>query len=200
MSPTPTPHDVHYFATPDDLRDWFDAHHATEGELWLGYYRKATGRPTVDWSQAVDEALCVGWIDGVRYRIDDERHAQRFTPRRQGSVWSAVNVRKVRELTAAGRMRPAGTAAFEARRPDRTAIYSHEQPLASFSDEETERFRSDAAAWADWQRRAPSYRRQVTHWVTRAKRAETRVRRLDELIRASAAGEAPGPMRFGRNA
>jgi len=200
VSPTPTPHDVQYFATPDELRAWFDEHHETAAELWLGYYRKATGRPSLDWSQAVDEALCVGWIDGVRYRIDDERHAQRFTPRRRASIWSAVNVRKVAELTAAGRMRPAGLAAFAARTPERTAIYSHERAVASFTAADTARFQADAAAWADWQARAPSYRRQVTHWVTSAKRAETRDRRLDELIRACAAGETPRPFRFGRNA
>ena len=92
MSPTPTPRDVRYFARPEDLRDWFDAHHESATELWLGYHRKASGIPSVDWSQAVDEALCVGWIDSVRYRIDDLRNAQRFTPRRRGSIWSAVNV------------------------------------------------------------------------------------------------------------
>jgi uncharacterized protein YdeI (YjbR/CyaY-like superfamily) len=200
VSPTPTPHDTRFFATPDDLRVWFDEHHETATELWLGYYRKATGRPSVDWSQAVDEALCVGWIDGVRYRIDDERHAQRFTPRRRGSIWSAVNVRKVAELTAAGRMRPAGIAAFEARTPERTAIYSHERAMASFAPAETARFQADAVAWAGWQARAPTFRRQATHWVTSAKRDETRARRLDELIRASAAGDTPRPFRYGRKA
>ena len=115
MSPSPQPHDVRFFATPEELRDWFDANHETADELWIGYYRKATGRPSVDWSQAVDEALCVGWIDGVRYRLDDTSHAQRFTPRRKGSIWSAINVAKVAALTAEGRMRPAGLAAFGAR-------------------------------------------------------------------------------------
>jgi uncharacterized protein YdeI (YjbR/CyaY-like superfamily) len=200
VSPSPTPHDVHYFATPDDLRAWFEAHHETASELWLGYYRKGTGRPSIDWSQAVDEALCVGWIDGVRFRIDDERHAQRFTPRRRGSIWSAVNVRKVAELTEAGRMRAAGLAAFEARTPERTAIYSHERATAALADAETARFMADVAAWTNWQARPPSFRRQATHWVTSAKRDETRARRLDELIRASAAGETPRPFRFGRNA
>ena len=200
MSPTPTPRDVRYFATPEELRDWFDANHETASELWLGYHRKASGIPSVDWSQAVDEALCVGWIDGVRYSIDEQRHAQRFTPRRRGSIWSAVNVGKVEALTAAGRMRPAGLAAYAARTPERTGVYSHEREHATFDAEEIARFRAHPAAWADWHARAPSYRRQATHWVTSAKRPETRARRLDELIRESAAGGTPRPFRFGRNA
>lgn len=149
MSPVPTPHDVHYFASPDELRDWFDQHHATAAELWVGYHRKATGVPSVDWPQAVDEALCVGWIDGIRYRIDETRHAQRFTPRRRGSTWSAVNVAKVATLTAQGRMRPAGLAAFAARTEAGTGIYGYEQAGAAFDEAATARFAANAAAWAD---------------------------------------------------
>jgi hypothetical protein len=133
VSPTPTPRDVVFFTSPDELRDWFDAHHETAAELWVGYHRKATGRPTVSWPQAVDEALCVGWIDGVRYRLDDERHAQRFTPRRKGSIWSVINTRRAAELIAEGRMRPAGLKAFEARSPEKTALYSYEREAAAFT-------------------------------------------------------------------
>ena len=188
MSPSPTPRDVRYFATPPDLREWFDANHEMAEELWVGYYRKSTGRPSVDWSQAVDEALCVGWIDGVRHRLDEERFAQRFTPRRKGSTWSAINVAKVRALTEQGRMRAAGTSAYEARSASRTAIYSYEREETAFTDEETARLRAIDAAWIDWERRPPSYRKAVTHWVTSAKRAETRERRLATLIEDSAAG------------
>jgi uncharacterized protein YdeI (YjbR/CyaY-like superfamily) len=196
MSPTPTPHDVIFFERPEDMRDWFDAHHATATELWHGSYEKATGRPTVTWSQAVDEALCVGWIDSVRYSLDAERSAQRFTPRRRGSNWSAVNVRKVAELIAAGRMRPAGLAAWEARRPERTAVYGYEQDeLATLTDEDEGRVRADPAAWADWEARPPSYRRSVVHWITSAKRPETRARRLAELVAGSAAGRLVKPFR-----
>lgn len=196
MSPTPTPHDVIFFERPEDMRDWFDAHHATATELWHGSYKKATGRPTVTWSQAVDEALCVGWIDSVRYSLDGERSAQRFTPRRRGSNWSAVNVRKVAELIAAGRMRPAGLAAWEARRPERTAVYGYEQDeLATLTDEEEGRVRADPAAWGDWEARPPSYRRSVVHWITSAKRPETRARRLAELVAGSAAGRLVKPFR-----
>jgi uncharacterized protein YdeI (YjbR/CyaY-like superfamily) len=192
------PHDVRFFATPADLRDWFDEHHATEPELWLGYHKKGTGRPSVNWSQAVDEALCVGWIDGILKRVDESTHVQRFTPRRKGSNWSAINVAKVEALTAEGRMRPAGEAAFAARTDDNTAVYAYERAEATFSDDETARFRADEKAWADWQRRSPSYRRTVTHWVTNAKQAATRERRFSTLIADSRAGREVGPMRTAR--
>jgi uncharacterized protein YdeI (YjbR/CyaY-like superfamily) len=191
------PHDVRFFASPEALRDWFDANHETADELWLGYWKKATGRPSLTWSEAVDEALCVGWIDGVRQRLDDTRHAQRFTPRRKGSIWSAVNVAKVGSLTEQGRMRPAGLRAFEARTAERTAVYSHEAAVAPLTEEELTRFRAEPAAWADWERRPPSYRRAATHWVTSAKQAATRERRLAQLIADSNAGRVVPPMRVG---
>lgn len=191
MSPVPTPHDVLYVSSADELRDWFDANHDTADELWLGYWKKASGRPSLTWSEAVDEALCVGWIDGIRYAIDEHRSAQRFTPRRKGSTWSAINVAKAEALMATGRMRPAGIAAFEIRRPERTAIYSYEREHTTFSDDELARLRADADAWADWERRPPSYRRTATHWVTSAKRPETRARRFEQLLAESAAGRRP---------
>lgn len=132
----------------------------------------------------------------MRYALDGERSAQRFTPRRKGSIWSAINVRKVAELTAAGRMRPAGIAAFEARREDRTAVYSHEQgEEPALTDGETARIRADAAAWAHWDARPPGYRRQVMHWITSAKQPATRERRLEALIEDSAAGRPVKPFR-----
>jgi uncharacterized protein YdeI (YjbR/CyaY-like superfamily) len=188
------PHDIRFFATPSELRDWFDANHATAGELWLGYYKKAAGLPSVTWSEAVDEALCVGWIDGVVQRLDDASHAQRFTPRRRASTWSAVNVAKAMALTAEGRMRPAGIRAFEARTAARTGIYSYERPAGSLTDEETERFRADPTAWQDWEARPPSYRKAALHWVTSARRAATRERRLAALIEDSRAGRPIKPL------
>jgi uncharacterized protein YdeI (YjbR/CyaY-like superfamily) len=193
------PHDVEYFTSPAELRDWFDANHETADELWLGYWKKGTGRPSVTWTQAVDEALCVGWIDGVLQRIDHERHAQRFTPRRKGSNWSAINVAKVEQLTAEGRMRPAGMRAFEARTPERTAVYSYERAIDPFTEDEVARFRSNAAAWADWERRPPSYRHGATAWVTSAKQAATRERRMATLIEDSAAGRLIKPRRIARD-
>lgn len=193
MSPTPTPHDVQFLTTPDELRAWFDAHHAIEDELWLGYPKRSTGEPGLTWSQAVDEALCVGWIDGIRYSLDERSHAQRCTPRRKGSTWSAINVAKVAVLTEQGRMRPAGLAAFEARTADNTGVYAYEQPQAAFEPHETAAFEGDAAGWANWTAEAPWYRRTASHWVISAKRPETRARRLAELIERSAAGERPRP-------
>ena len=194
MAPKPPP-DPLVFETPADLRDWFDANHETASELWLGSYKKATGKPSVQWSEAVDEALCVGWIDSIRYSLDAERSAQRFTPRRKGSNWSAVNIAKVAELTAQGRMRPAGLAAFEARTDARSAVYSYEQRhAAAFAPDDEARFRANAAAWAWWEKRPPSYRTAATYWVVSAKKAETRARRLDTLIEDSAAGRTVRPL------
>jgi uncharacterized protein YdeI (YjbR/CyaY-like superfamily) len=193
------PHDVRFFASPAELRDWFDANHETAGELWLGYWKKASGRPSLSWSQAVDEALCVGWIDGVLQRLDDASHAQRFTPRRKGSIWSAINVAKVGALTEEGRMRPAGIRAFEARTDARTGVYSHEREVAPLTDDELASFQADTAGWADWERRPPSYRRAATHWVTSAKQLATRERRLAQLIEDSKAGRVISPMRVARD-
>jgi uncharacterized protein YdeI (YjbR/CyaY-like superfamily) len=196
---TPTPRDVRFFETAQELRDWFDANHDTADELWLGYHKKRTGRPSVDWATAVDEALCVGWIDSIRIGLDDERSAQRFTPRRKRSIWSAVNVANVERLRAEGRMRPAGLGAFEARTPGRTGVYSHEVVVAEFSPQETARFQANAPAWTDWQRRPPSYRRAAMHWVTSAKRDETRARRFEELLTDSAVGRKVKPLRVARD-
>jgi uncharacterized protein YdeI (YjbR/CyaY-like superfamily) len=184
--------EVHYFASAAELRDWFDANHETATELWLGYYKKSTGRPTVSWSESVDEALCVGWIDSIRYSVDAERSRQRFTPRRKGSNWSAINLAKVAELTAEGRMRPAGLAAFEARREDRSAIYSYENRRdAKLSAEEEAQFRANDAAWTWFENRAASYRTGAVWWVVSAKRPETREGRLASLIEEAAAGRMP---------
>lgn len=183
-----TPRDVVYFDSPRALRNWFDANHAAAQELWVGYHKVATGVPSITWSQAVDEALCVGWIDGIRKTVDDRRFVQRFTPRRPGSTWSAINVAKVATLTAEGRMRPAGVAAFEARTAANSAIYGYEQDHVTFSPDEIVRFQAIEAAWSGWSRRPPSYRKSATHWVISAKRPETRERRFTALIEASAAG------------
>jgi uncharacterized protein YdeI (YjbR/CyaY-like superfamily) len=194
--PVERPTDAIFFRTSDELREWFDANHETATELWLGSYKKATGKPSVSWSDAVDEALCVGWIDSVRYALDGERSAQRFTPRRRGSNWSAINVAKIARLRAAGRMRPAGEAAFAERRDDRTGVYSFERADdPELAADEEARFRADEAAWAWFAAKGRSYRRQALHWVTSAKRPETRERRLAALIEDSAAGRAVGPLR-----
>ena len=179
------------FATPEDFRAWLRQHHDSATELWVGYYKKATGEPSMTWQQSVDEALCYGWIDGVRKRIDDRRYMIRFTPRRPGSVWSAVTVARVAELTKQRRMRAAGRRAFEARREDRSGIYSYEQrDRAVFSPEFEKRFRAKRKAWADFEARPRWYRQAVIRWVMSAKKEETRERRLEKLIADSAAGRS----------
>jgi uncharacterized protein YdeI (YjbR/CyaY-like superfamily) len=184
-----------FFSTPDEFRAWLEAHHDSESELWVGYHRKATGKPSMTWSEAVDEALCFGWIDGKRQRIDEERHRQRFTPRRPQSNWSAINIAKIAELRAEGRMTPAGEAAFAARREDRSAVYSYERRHeAAFNAEQNATFRSNETAWAWFGGQSPSYRRTATFWVVSAKRPETREKRLATLIECSAAGRRVPPL------
>ncbi len=187
--------EARFFATPAELRDWLDEHHRTAGELFVGAWKKSTGKPSLTWPEIVEEALCVGWIDSIRRSVPGDGWTIRLTPRRRGSIWSAVNVAKVAELRAAGRMRPAGEAAFAARRADRTAIYSFEQDRdPELSAAEEARFRSDVAAWAWFSAKPPSFRKQAVHWVISAKRAETRERRLATLIADSAAGRPIKPM------
>jgi uncharacterized protein YdeI (YjbR/CyaY-like superfamily) len=178
-----------YFASPEDFRAWLERHHESETEVLVGYWKRATGKPSLTWSEAVDEALCFGWIDGVRRGVDGERHVQRFTPRKPGSNWSAVNIAKVEQLRAEGRMRPAGEAAFARRREDRSGIYAYEQRRNPVLEPEHEaRFKADAAAWEYFMSAAPSYRRSALWWVISAKKPETRERRLATLIEDSAAG------------
>jgi uncharacterized protein YdeI (YjbR/CyaY-like superfamily) len=187
--------EARFFTTPAELRAWLEEHHERAQELWLGYYKKATGKPTVTWSEAVDEALCFGWIDGKLQRIDDQRHRQRFTPRRPGSNWSAVNIAKVAELRKQGRMTPAGEAAFAARREDRSAVYSYERRHeAKFDADQEAAFRANEAAWAWFAEQSPAYRALATFWVVSAKRPETRARRLATLIECSAEGTRPTPL------
>ena len=187
------------FETPAELRAWFEANHETATEAFIGYYRRGVDKPSTTWVEAVEEALCFGWIDGITFRIDDEVTANRFTPRRPTSNWSAVNIAKVAELCAAGRMRPAGIRAFEGRDRSKDASYSYERPDATFPPDWLDRFRANEAAWRYWLDETPSYRRQVTYWVVSAKKPETRERRFATLVADSAAGRRIGPMRVGRD-
>jgi uncharacterized protein YdeI (YjbR/CyaY-like superfamily) len=185
-----------YFATPAEFRAWLEAHHADETELLVGFYKRGSGRPSITWPESVDEALCFGWIDGVRRSIDAESYSIRFTPRQKRSTWSAVNIKRVGELITEGRMTPAGRAAFERRTDDRSVIYSHERrhPPELEPDQQA-RFEAAAGAWEWFAAQAPFYRRQALHWVTSAKRPETRERRLAALIEDSAAGRKVKPLR-----
>jgi uncharacterized protein YdeI (YjbR/CyaY-like superfamily) len=177
-----------FFPTPADWRKWLAAHHATDRELLVGFYKKGSGRPSITWPESVDEALCFGWIDGVRKRIDDLSYTIRFTPRKTGSIWSHVNIRKVLVLAEEGRMCPAGLAAYEARRENKSGVYSYEKRPEELPDPYGARFRKDKAAWAFFQAQPPSYRRAAIWWVVSAKKEETRLKRLGQLIEDSANG------------
>ena len=184
-----------FFETPAELRDWLDEHHETAEELIVGAWKKSTGKPTVTWPEIVEEALCVGWIDSIRRSVPGDGWTIRLTPRRKGSNWSSVNIAKIAELRAAGRMRPAGEAAFAARTAARSAVYSYEQRMeATLEPDEEARFRENETAWAWFQARAPSYRTTAIYWIVSAKRPETRAKRLATLIEDSAAGRTIRPL------
>jgi uncharacterized protein YdeI (YjbR/CyaY-like superfamily) len=176
-----------FFATPAEWRAWLEEHHATASELSVGFWKRETGKPSITWPQSVDEALCFGWIDGVRHRIDDEAYRIRFTPRKAGGIWSQVNIKRFAELKAEGRTTTAGQAAHDVG-AHRTKVYSHERPLAEFTSEELEAFQANAAAWAAFNTFPPSYRKVAIHRVTSAKGEVTRAKRLAILIDASANG------------
>lgn len=176
-----------FFATPAEFRDWLSRHHLTAAELVVGFHRKATGRPSLTWPESVDEALCAGWIDGVRRRHDAESYTIRFTPRRKGSIWSAINIKRVAVLTAEGRMLAAGLEAFARRTDRKSGIYSYEQRHeAEFDARQLKQLRANRKAWAFFTAQPPSYRRLMTFWVTTAKQAPTRATRLERLIAACA--------------
>jgi uncharacterized protein YdeI (YjbR/CyaY-like superfamily) len=178
-----------YFSSPQDFYDWLEENHETADEVYVGFFKKATNKPSLTWSQAVDHALCFGWIDTRSNSIDEDRYMQRFTPRKPGSNWSKINVEKVAKLKEAGLMRPAGLAAYERRSDDRTGVYSFERgEHVALSPEFEERLRANAAAAEYFDSRPPWYRRTAIHLIMSAKREETRLRRLVQLIEDSAAG------------
>jgi uncharacterized protein YdeI (YjbR/CyaY-like superfamily) len=181
--------DPTFFAEPADFRAWLAENHERAAELWVGFHKKATGCPSITWPEAVDEALCFGWIDGIRRSLGDASYMIRFTPRKPRSTWSAVNIARAKELVAEGRMQPAGLAAFEARSDDRSAIYSYEQRHdAKLAPEQEREFRANPRAWEFFQGQPTSYRKTALWWVVSAKREETRARRLRTLVEDSANG------------
>ncbi len=176
-----------YFPTEANFRRWLAANHETAPELLVGFWKKSTGKPSIDWPQARDQALCFGWIDGLRRSLGEDAYTIRFTPRRKGSIWSKVNVERFNALKADGQMTPAGERAYEENK-HKTGLYSYERPLASLATDEETLFRKNKAAWADWEKRPPGYRKTVLGWITGAKRPETRAKRLAELMAVSAEG------------
>jgi len=176
-----------YFSTEADFRRWLSASHATAPDLLVGFWKKSTGKPSIDWPQARDQALCFGWIDGLRKSLGDEAYTIRFTPRRKGSIWSRVNVERYEALTAAKQMTAEGVRAYEENK-HKTGLYSYEKPLAALSAAETKAFRGHKQAWTYWESQPPGYRKLVLNWITTAKRPETRAKRLATLIEDCQAG------------
>jgi uncharacterized protein YdeI (YjbR/CyaY-like superfamily) len=177
-----------HFANAAAFRCWLERHHASSAELLVGFYNKASGRGGLTYAEALDEALCFGWIDGVRRRLDADRYTIRFTPRRPRSIWSRVNLRHVARLRQLGKMHAAGLTAFAARTAQKTGVYSFENRPEKFPERLARQFRSEKAAWAFWQKQPPGYRRTAIWWVISAKQEATRQRRLGQLIADSAAG------------
>jgi uncharacterized protein YdeI (YjbR/CyaY-like superfamily) len=177
-----------FFKTPAEFRVWLEKNHATKQELYVGFHKKSSGKPSMTWPEAVDEALCFGWIDGVRKKVDETSYMNRFTPRRPRSNWSAINIARVKELKKAGLMTPAGLAAFGRRSEERSRVYSYERDNARLDPEFEKLFRANEKGWAFFESRPPSYKKTVIWWVVSAKKEETRRRRLETLIEDSAAG------------
>lgn len=175
-----------FFATQQDFRKWLEANHKSQTELIVGYYKVGCGKPSMTWSESVDQALCFGWIDGVRRSIDAESYCIRFTPRRPASIWSAINIRKVEALTKAGLMRPEGIQAFEFRKDHKSQIYSYENDPLVLEKNLEKLFKREKSAWKFFTAQAPSYQKRIVDWIMGAKQEITRVSRLEKVITASA--------------
>ena len=178
-----------FFKTPAAFRKWLAANHEKAKELLVGFYKKGSGKPSITWPESVDEALCFGWIDGVRKTIDDESYTIRFSPRKPASIWSAVNIRNVERLTKEKRMTPAGLKAFAARKENRSGISAYEQRPAELVEPYTSQFKRNKAAWKFFQEQPPYYRKTLTWWIVSAKQEQTRLDRLAKLIEISAKGK-----------
>ena len=185
-----------FFPTPDDFRDWLARHHADATEQWVGFYKRDSGLPSITWPESVDEALCFGWIDGLRKSVDERAYKIRFTPRRPGSHWSKRNLDRMAELRAQGRLERPGVEAYEGRDQTRQARASYEQGTVELPEAYLEELRAVPDAWAYFQKAAPSYQRQVCWWVVSAKREETRRRRLTTLVQSCAGGQVIPPLRW----
>ena len=190
--------DVRHFTDAAAFRRWLERNHGREKEIWVGFYRKDSGRGGLTYREALDQALCFGWIDGVRKKVDEATYVQRFSPRQRKSTWSLVNVRRVDELKALGLMAPAGLAAFEARDAARSGLYSFENRPRELPPAYARRFRADRAAWAFFRAQPPGYRRTAIWWIVSAKKEETRLKRLAVLMDDSARGRRLGLLTPGR--
>jgi uncharacterized protein YdeI (YjbR/CyaY-like superfamily) len=192
-----TNYQIIFFKTQGDFRKWLKKNHTKKDELWVGYNKKSSGKPSMDWSQSVDVALCFGWIDGIRKSIDEESYKIRFTPRKPASLWSSVNIKKVEELTKKGLMDPAGIEAFKKRDAKRSGVYSFERENAELNEEYVKIFKKNKKAWEFFNSLSKSVKRVTSHWVISAKQEKTRRKRLDILIKSSEAGEKIPGLRIG---
>jgi len=174
-----------FFPNQKAFRAWLQRYHQVEKELLVGYYKVKTDKPSMTWSESVDQALCFGWIDGIRRSIDDERYCIRFTPRKPGSTWSAVNIAKVEALIKSGQMKPAGLALYMKRNKEKTTLYSFENEQKSLPAEMEKDFKKNKEAWEFFTAQPPSYRKTVTFWIVSAKQEKTKVARLEQLIEES---------------
>lgn len=177
-----------FFASQTDFRKWLEKNHETETEVLVGFYKVASGKPSMTWSESVDQALCFGWIDGVRRSIDDESYSNRFTPRRPKSIWSAINIKKVEELTKQSLMKPAGIAAFERREESRSKIYSYEKAPVALDAELEKHFKANKKAWEYFESKGNWYKKKATNWVMSAKQEATKLKRFEKLLAESEAG------------
>jgi uncharacterized protein YdeI (YjbR/CyaY-like superfamily) len=178
-----------FFRAPDDFRTWLEKNHATATELWVGFYKKDSGKPSITWPESVDQALCFGWIDGIRKGVDEISYQIRFTPRRRGSIWSATNIKGAKELTRQKQMQPAGLKAFAARIENKSGIYSYEQRSTELSEPYAKLLKKNKAAWNFFEKQPPSYRKMIGWWIISAKKEETRMIRLTRLISECAKGK-----------
>ena len=185
---------IKHFKSASEFRQWLEVNHARVSELWVGFFKKDSGKRGLTYGEAVDEALCFGWIDGLKKRVDALSYTHRFTPRKPKSNWSRINIQKVERLKKAGRMRPAGLQAYTARVPERSGVYSFENAPRELVATEERQFKADATAWDFFQRQPPGYRRLATWWMHGAKKPETRARRLAQLIAESRNGRRLGPV------
>ncbi len=187
--------EVTFFETSSEFRTWLEEHHDTTQEVWVGFYKTSSGKPSITWPEAVDEALCFGWIDGIRKSIDDVSYTIRFTPRKSSSIWSSVNIKRVGELSKLGLMRPAGLKVFEERDQKKSGLYSYEQRKDSKLDPAYEKqLKANKKAWDFFQSQPASYQQPAIWWVMSAKQEETRLRRLATLIEDSEHGRTIPPL------
>ena len=178
-----------FFATPSAFRDWLERYHATADVLWVGFYKKGSGKPSITWPESVDQGLCFGWIDGVRKSVDGESYMIRFSPRRSGSIWSGVNIKRAQALIEQGLMRPAGLKALEARKENKSGVYSYEQRSVDLPEPYERLLKKNKAAWRFFESESAYYRKVVYWFILSAKKEETRLKRLEQVVACSARGE-----------